>query len=299
MPTHDLHPRGLFSATPTPLDAEGEPDHAALLAHARALLDRGCDGISVLGTTGEASAFSIAARKALLEALVAGGIAPHRLVPGTGLPAVAETVDLTRHALSLGVITMLMLPPYYFKEVSEDGLFAFFAEVIERVGDAQLRVVLYHYPAISGVPIPHGVIARLRDRYPACVTGIKDSSGDFANLEAMLDRFPGFAVLTGLDPLVLRLLQRGGAGCLTSMANLVPEDLALIVKGHADPAQAEAVAAAQARVAAVHARATAFAPIACLKALLAAQTGHGGWSRLRPPLVPLTAQERAQLLEAA
>lgn len=299
MPTPDLYPRGLFSATPTPLTEEGAPDHAALLGHARRLLERGCDGLSVLGTTGEASAFSLGERKALLEALVEGGIAPDRLVPGTGLPAISETVDLTRHALSLGVTTVLMLPPYYFKAVSEDGLFAFYAEVIERVGDARLKVMLYHYPAVSGVPIPHRVIERLRERYPDCVTAIKDSSGDVANMETMLDRFPGLAVLTGIDPLVLPLLNRGGAGCLTLMANLMPEDLALIVGNHADPEQAEGVAAAQARVTAAHARATRRDPIASVKALLAAESDRESWDRLRPPLLPLTAQERAELFRAA
>ncbi|MFD0936383.1 dihydrodipicolinate synthase family protein, partial [Methylobacterium trifolii] len=216
MPPHALHPRGIFSAAPTPLTADYRPDHGLFLDHARRLLEAGCDGISLLGTTGEANSLSLPDRKALLEAVVAGGIAPGRLMPGTGMAALTDAVDLTRHALSLGVATVLMLPPFYYKAVTDEGLFAAYAEVIERVADPRLRVVLYHYPQVSGVSLSHALIGRLRERYPAIVTGIKDSSGDFDNLTAMVERFPGLAVLTGADPLVLPLLRAGGAGGITA-----------------------------------------------------------------------------------
>jgi 4-hydroxy-tetrahydrodipicolinate synthase len=293
-----LHPRGVFSAALTPLDADLAPDHAAFVAHAKHLLEQGCDGIAMLGTTGEANSFTVAERQALLEATVAGGIAPDRLLPGTGVAALPDTIALTRHALSLGVTTVVMLPPFYYKGVSEEGVFAAYAHVVERIGDARLRIVLYHIPPMSAVPIGFGVIERLRARYPGTFTGIKDSSGDLANMQALVAAFPGLAVLAGADPLMLPLLQAGGAGCITATSNLVASDLAFVFRHHADPARATAVEAAQARIVAARNRASRFPQIASLKLLLADRTGQPGWHRLRPPLLPLT-QAEADALRSA
>ena len=293
-----LHPRGVFSAALTPMDADLAPDHAAFVAHAKRLLDQGCDGIAMLGTTGEANSFTVAERQGLLEATVAGGIAPDRLLPGTGVVALPDTVALTRHALSLGVTTVVMLPPFYYKGVSEEGIFAAYSHVVERIGDTRLRIVLYHIPPMSAVPIGFGVIERLRARYPGTFTGIKDSSGDFANMQALVAAFPGLSVLAGADPLMLPLLKAGGAGCITATSNLVAADLAFVFRHHADPARAAEVEAAQARIVAARNRASRFPQIASLKLLLADRTGQPGWHRLRPPLLPLTPAE-ADALRAA
>ena len=293
-----LHPRGVFSAALTPMDADLAPDHAAFVAHAKRLLEQGCDGIAMLGTTGEANSFTVAERQALLEATVAGGIAPDRLLPGTGVVALPDTVALTRHALSLGVTTVVMLPPFYYKGVSEEGVFAAYSHVVERIGDARLRIVLYHIPPMSAVPIGFGVIERLRARYPGTFTGIKDSSGDFANMQALVAAFPGLSVLAGADPLMLPLLKVGGAGCITATSNLVAADLAFVFRHHADPARAAEVEAAQARIVAARNRASRFPQIASLKLLLAERTGQPGWHRLRPPLLPLT-QAEAEALRSA
>lgn len=293
-----LHPRGVFSAALTPMDAGLAPDHAAFVAHARRLLDQGCDGIAMLGTTGEANSFTVAERQALLEATIAGGIAPDRLLPGTGVAALPDTVALTRHALSLGVTTVVMLPPFYYKGVSEEGVFAAYSHVVERIGDSRLRVVLYHIPPMSAVPIGFGVIERLRARYPGTFTGIKDSSGDLANMQALVAAFPGLSVLAGADPLMLPLLQAGGAGCITATSNLVAADLAFVFRHHADPARTAEVEAAQARIVAARNRASRFPQIASLKLLLADRSGEPGWHRLRPPLLPLTEAE-ADALRAA
>ena len=295
MPEIDLEPRGLFCAAPTPLTRDYRPDHAAFVAFARRVLAEGCDGVSLLGTTGEANSLTLGDRKALLEATVAAGIAPARLMPGTGMPALADTVDLTRHALSLGVTAMLMLPPFYYKSVSEEGLYAAYSEVIERVGDPRLRIVLYHFPQVATVAIPHGLIGRLRERYPSIVTGIKDSSGDLANLTTMVERFPGFAVMTGADPLVLPLMRAGGAGAITACANVAAADLAFILRHHADPAAVTAVAAAQARLLHVNERCTRYAQLASTKALVADATGDETWVRVCPPLTALTEAERAEI----
>lgn len=293
-----LHPRGVFCAALTPITEAFAPDHALFVAHCQRLLAEGCDGIAMLGTTGEANSFSSDERRALLEAVVAAGIAPDRLLPGTGVAAVSETVALTRHALSLGVTTVVMLPPFYYKGVTEDGLFAAYAEVVERVADPRLRAVLYHIPQMSAVPIPFPVIARLRAAYPDTFTGIKDSAGDLAHMEALVAAFPGLAVLAGADPLMLPLLRKGGAGCITATSNLVAADLAFVFRHHADVGRAVEVEAAQARIVAARNRASRFTQIASLKLLLADRVGQPGWHRLRPPLLPLTPAE-ADALRAA
>src|SRR4051794_2718261 len=223
--TPDLYPTGVFCAALTPLDANLEPNREAFVGHCQRLIADGCAGIALLGTTGEANSFSTTERKALLEAAVEAGIAPSQLLPGTGVTALSETVDLTRHAVSLGVTTVVMLPPFYYKGVSDDGLFASYSEVVERVGDDRLKVILYHIPQFSAVPITFGLIERLRAHYPSVFVGIKDSAGDLSNMEAMVERFPSFAVLAGADPLMLPLLKKGGAGAITATTNLVAKDL--------------------------------------------------------------------------
>jgi len=289
------HPTGVFSAALTPLAADLSPDHASFLTHCRYLLDEGCTGIAMLGTTGEANSFSAKERMALLEAVVAGGISPDRLLPGTGVAAFSETVELTKHALSAGVTTVVMLPPFYYKDVSDDGVFAAYSEIIQRIADDRLRVVLYHIPQFSAVRISHDVIARLLAAYPNTITGIKDSAGKIDNMIAMVERFPGFSVLAGADPLLLPLLRAGGAGCITATSNLVARDLAFIAQNFSDAARAADVDAAQARVVATRNRASKFAQIASLKAMTAERTGLPGWRRMRPPLLALTAEELAAL----
>jgi 4-hydroxy-tetrahydrodipicolinate synthase len=293
----DIRPKGVFCAALTPLDADLAPDHTVFVQHCRYLLSEGCDGIALLGTTGEANSFSGAERKALLEAAVGAGIAPSQLLPGTGVPALTETVDLTRHALSLGATTVVMLPPFYYKDISDDGLYASYSEVVQRVADPRLKIVLYHIPQMSHQPIPHAVIARLCAAYPATIIGIKDSSGDFANMTAMIEKFEGFAVLAGADPLLLPLLKKGGAGCITATSNLMARDLAYVFR-HFEDGDA-ALDAAQQRIVKARERASMFPQIATLKALLAQQTGHTGWHRLRPPLAPLSHENVDKLFATA
>jgi 4-hydroxy-tetrahydrodipicolinate synthase len=292
----DIRPKGVFCAALTPLQADLSPDHTVFVQHCRYLLSEGCDGIALLGTTGEANSFSGAERKALLEAAIAAGIAPSQLLPGTGVSALSETVDLTCHALSLGVTTVVMLPPFYYKDIGDEGLYASYSEVVQRVADPHLRIVLYHIPQMSHQPIPHAVIARLRAAFPATIVGIKDSSGDFANMTAMIEKFENFAVLAGADPLLLPLLKKGGAGCITATSNLVARDLAYVFR-HFNEGDA-ALDAAQARIVKARERASLFPQIAALKTLLAQRTGHAGWHRLRPPLVPLSHENVDKLLAA-
>ena len=283
--------KGVFCAASTPVTATGEVDTARFISHAKNLLADGCNGLAVLGTTGEANSFSIAERKALLESAVASAISPDHLLPGTGLCALADTVELTQHALSLGVTQVVMLPPFYYKNVSDDGVFNAYARIFDSIADERLRVILYHIPQMSAVPISNALIERLLKAYPNTVVGIKDSAGDFANMQAMLKAFPGFSVLAGADPLMKPLLEAGGHGCITATSNLVGKQLATVFAHFADPARAAEVEAAQARIVAVRNISNKYVQIPAIKSLIANRYGDAGWTEVRPPLVKLTREQ--------
>jgi 4-hydroxy-tetrahydrodipicolinate synthase len=287
--------RGVLAPVITPFTADLQPDAVRIARHCRWLAARGV-GLAVFGTNSEANSLTVAEKLALLDALCDAGIAADRMMPGTGCCAFPDTVELTRHAVRRGCAGVLMLPPFYYKGVSDDGLFASYAEVIERVGDARLRIYLYHIPQVSQVPLGLALIERLVARYPGTVAGIKDSSGDWGNTSAMLERFAarGFDVFAGSESFMLATLRAGGAGCISATANVNPADIAKLATAWRTP-QAEAQQAALDRVR------TAFqqAPmIPALKAAVAHFSGDEAWATVRPPLVALTAAERARLRDA-
>ena len=280
---------GVNCAAATPVLPDGRPDLRLFAAHCRALLTEGAHGLAILGTTGEANSFGAADRMALVDAAVASGIRGDQLLPGTSACNVAETVAMTRHAVQNGARACVLLPPFYYKGASDEGLFRFYAQVIEGVADARLKILLYHIPQVAQVPISHDLIARLLAGFPGLVVGIKDSAGDLANMQAMVERFPGFCVLAGADPLLLPLLQMGGAGCITATSNLRSDALRVVFDGWQDPARADAVAAAQARINDWRTLTNAYVQLPTVKTMLARSRGDLGWLNVRPPLVPLTA----------
>jgi 4-hydroxy-tetrahydrodipicolinate synthase len=190
---------------------------------------------------------------------------------------------------------VVMLPPFYYKGVHDDGLFDFYARVIEGVGDPRLRVLLYHIPQVSAVPITLDLIERLIAAFPGIVVGIKDSAGNYDNMQAIIDRFPGFAVLVGADPLLGRLMRAGGAGAITSTSNLVARDLATVYRWAREPSHAAEVERAEARINAYRTLANSYVQIPTVKAMLAILTGDEGWNRPRPPMLPLTAAELVEI----
>ncbi|MFQ5774799.1 MAG: dihydrodipicolinate synthase family protein [Kiloniellaceae bacterium] len=283
-------PGGVFAAALTPLEDDLAPDHEALVRHYRWLLLHGCDGIVCLGTTGEANSFSLDERLALLEAL-AGTELPAKLIVGTGCCAVPDAVRLTKTAIAIGAAGVLVLPPFYYKGVSDDGLFAAYAETIERVGDPRLRLYVYHFPKMTGLDLSLDLVGRLIEAYPRTVVGLKNSSGDWDNIAAMLRAFPGFDVFAGSEEFLLPSLRLGGPGCMSATVNvLAPQTAELYAEW-----QGEGAEALQERLSALRRTIGKFPPIAAMKAMLARRSGAPAWRRVRPPLVPLGAADEARL----
>jgi len=292
---NDERIRGVLAPVVTPFTRDLEPDGVRLARHCRWLITRDV-GLAVFGTNSEANSLTVAEKRRLLDAVLHAGLPPARMMPGTGACAFPDTVELTRHAVEAGCAGVLMLPPFYYKNVSDDGLFASYAEVIERVGDARLRIYLYHIPPVSQVPITLALIERLLERYPGVIAGIKDSSGNWDNTAAMLERFQprGFDVFAGSETFLLATLRAGGAGCISATANVNPQAIARLAGNWRMP-DADAQQQALDAVRAVFQK---LPMIPALKAAVAHWSEDPAWGTVRPPLVALTAEQRRELVGA-
>jgi 4-hydroxy-tetrahydrodipicolinate synthase len=287
---------GVFAAALTPLQADGGLDLDGFERLLEFLSQRGCHGALLFGTTGEGPSFSPLERLAALQRAAAWrqDHPDFRLLAGTGTPSLAETAELTRAAFDLGMDGVVTLPPYYFRKVSDDGLFAWFAQVIRQSVPAQGAFFGYHFPNVSGVPLSIELLFRLKDAFPEQFAGIKDSSGDPQHALALGQRFGAdLVVLTGNDGLFSLALQQQASGCITAMANLYSPDLRRLWDAF-QAGDLATVALAQQRLAdarAVMDRYPPFPPL--LKALLARQYGFPRWP-VRPPLLDLSPQAAEQ-----
>ena len=276
---------GVNAAVLTAMRADLSVDLDRMAAHCRWLLEHGCNNLGILGTTGEANSLGVAERLAVMEGTVERGIPAAKLLPGISTPALTDTVLLAKRAASLGCRGVLALPPFFYKNPSEDGLFAWYSEVIQRLGGATL-IYLYHFPAQSAVPITIPLIERLLRAYPGAVKGIKDSTGDFANTRTYVDHFAkdGFEVYCGDDGHLHQLLQIGGAGSISAASNVSSAVNAQVYAGWDTPAGA----AAQQVLSALRAAVTSAALIPGLKSLVARHTGDAEWLNIRPPHLRLS-----------
>jgi 4-hydroxy-tetrahydrodipicolinate synthase len=288
-------PKGVLAAVLTPMDEDLKPNHQAFAAHCHRLLAAGCHGLSVFGTTGEANSLSVNERLAALEGLVDSGVPVERLLPGTGSCALTDTVRLSRAALEAGAAGVLVLPPFYYKRVGDDGLFRFFAEVVERVGDDRLRLYLYHIPQMTGIDLGLPLISRLVDAYPGVVVGTKDSSGDRERIMTLCREFPDFSVLAGTETLLLETLRGGGEGCISATVNVTSRLARRVHDAHASGKDDEAEAL-QERLTHVRMSIEAYPVIPALKQLLARLTGDEEWRNIRPPLSGLDERRTKDLL---
>lgn len=275
----------------TPFQRDLSPDPKRLIAHCRWLLERNC-GLAVFGTNSEANSLSVDERLGLLDLLLDAGLDPKRMMPGTGCCALPDTVRLTSHAVAHGVGGVLMLPPFYYKGVSDEGLYRSFSQVIDRVGDDRLRVYLYHFPQMSAVPFSIDLVGRLRDAFPGIVVGMKDSSGDRAHLEAVMLAFPGFGMFAGNETLLLANMRAGGAGCISATANVNPAAIDRLFQRWRDE-DAEAI---QASLNDVRLAVQQFTLVPALKKILSHYAADPEWNRLRPPLVELSEADGKKLI---
>ena len=285
---------GVLSPVVTPFGKDLAPDAARFVRHCKWLLAGGCSGLAVFGTNSEANSMSVEEKLQLLEALVADGVPAAALMPGTGHCALSDSVTMTRRAVQMGCGGVLMLPPFYYKGVSDEGLYRNFAEVIERVADNRLRLYLYHIPPVSQVSITLTLVERLLKKYPGVVAGLKDSSGDWSKTKAMLDAFAksGFDVFAGSEVFLLENMRHGGKGCITATGNVNPGPIDQVYRNWR-AANADAL---QAGITATRKIVQKVPMIPALKAIIAHFANDPAWRTVRPPLVELERDQEEGLI---
>lgn len=284
---------GVLSPVVTPFNKHLGPDADRLISQCQWLLSQNV-GLAVFGTNSEANSLSVEEKIALLDRLVGSGIDPLRMMPGTGCCALTDSVRLTAHAVQLGCAGTLMLPPFYYKGVSDDGLFRSYAEIIERVGSSALRIYLYHIPPIAQVGISLDLIERLIKAYPDTVVGIKDSSGDWNNTQSMLQRqWDDFRIFCGSETFLLQTMQGGGAGCISATANVNPAAIHELYTEW----QSENAGELQQDLDDIRDQVMAYPMIPALKSLVAHFTGQPEWAIVRPPLVELDTARSKELVD--
>ena len=286
---------GVLCPVVTPFKDDLSPDPERLVQHCRWLLSQNV-GLAVFGTTSEGNSLSVEEKISLLDQLVDAGIESSRLISGTGHCALADTVKLTAHAASLGCAGVLMLPPFYYKDVSDDGLYRSFAEVIERVGSHDLRVYLYHIPPIAQVGISPQLVERLVTQYPETVVGIKDSSGNWDNTDTLLQLgLDDFSIFVGSESFLLRNMRHGGAGCISATVNINPAAIHELYENW----QSENAEKMQADLDAVRSTVEKYAMIPALKSIIGDLHGQAQWETVRPPLLAALADDqKSELLDA-
>ncbi len=284
---------GVYAASLTPLNENLNIDHKLFVKHTEWLLNNGCDGVLIMGTTGEANSFGVEERIEALDALLAGGIPGNQLLVGTGCCAITDTIKLTKHALTCNVGGALMLPPFFYKNIDDDGLYNYFEQVIQKVNNEILRIYLYHIPQMSGVFFKPDVIERLIYKFPGQIAGIKDSSGDWNNTKLIHDSFSDFKVYAGNERFLLDILKIGGAGCISATANIncgVASEL--YREGNNNAANG-----LQNKLNLFREVMEKSPMIPALKQVMAEITNQKEWLRMRPPHVPLQKQKVVELLK--
>ena len=283
---------GIWPALLTPLNADLSIDHSRLAAHCKNLLASGCTGVTPFGTTGEGPSFSMAERKHTLDQLIKNGVPAAQIMVSTSCAALPETLALTRHAVSAGAHGCLVLPPFFIKGVSDEGIIDSYRYVIDGMADAglldRLRLYLYHIPQVSGVGLSHHVIALLKKMYPETILGIKDSQCDTAHSVALADAFMKvLTVYVGYEPDLPELSRRGSTGAISGLANFMPRLVGRLVM----QPDAPSTSGERDRVVKLLDLLDGYSLVPALKGVMAALTDEEAWLRVRPPLVALTSDQ--------
>ena len=283
---------GLWPPASTPFRADGSVDETRMVKHSRTLLADGATGLAILGTTSEANSLTLDERRRVIDVHVEAGIDAGALLPGVGACAIDDAATLVRHAGELGAAGVLLLPPFYYKKVSDDGLFAFVARLIDRAGAKVPRIMLYHIPPVAMVGWSIELVGRLRNAFPGVIVGMKDSSGDAEHTRKMIEAHPGFAVFPGAEVYLLKALNWGSPGCISASANINARGIRRLLDQWREPA-AERI---QEELNAVRKAVESRVMIPALKAVLAKRYADPAWRHVRPPLVEISAAAEADLL---
>jgi 4-hydroxy-tetrahydrodipicolinate synthase len=284
---------GVLAPVVTPFGDDLRPDIERLIAHCRSLLEVDC-GLAIFGTNSEGNSMSVEEKIDIIDALIDAGLPPERMMPGTGACALPDAVALCAHVARRGCGGGLALPPFYYKTATDEGLFAFFSELVQRVGDDRLKLYLYHIPPVAGIGFSLDLYERLINAYPETVVGTKDSSGDNAHTQLLLDRFPGWGIFPGNETNLAAFVRAGAVGTISATCNVNAAAIVDLYR-NADAPDADE------RQAAVNAVRGAFAKypmIAAMKAIIADRRGDPVWRNLRPPLTPLGAEDTGALKTA-
>ncbi|MEQ9426489.1 MAG: dihydrodipicolinate synthase family protein [Cyclobacteriaceae bacterium] len=275
--------KGVYAASITPLKNDLSVDLKKLVSYNKMLLANGCDGVVIMGTNGEANSFSVNERRDILTHCIKGGISAQKIMFGTGCCALPDTVELINHALGLGVNNLLVLPPFYYKGVSDQGVYDYYKVLIDTINDQSVNIYLYHFPRLSGVSFSHDLIERLINDFPNEIVGIKDSTGDFENMLAMIQRFPGFNVFSGTETHLTETLKNGGMGAVSGTVN-VTHNLAGMVYNNSSSHEADKL---QGRLSQVRKICEKYPLIPLMKLLRSQIDEDDTWLIMRPPIVPL------------
>lgn len=272
-------PLGVLTASLTPMNNDLSVNHGALVAHIQHLLDNGSDGICLLGTTGEANSLSLAERLKVIDKVIEGGINPENLLIGTGCCAYPDTIELTKLAVTSGAGGVLMLPPFYYKGLTDEGVLDYFKLVVDGVADKNLKIYLYHFPKMTGVPFTISLVEKLVKTFPGIVVGMKDSSGDWKGMQTMQMAIPEFRLYAGSETFLLDTMRIGGAGCISATANATIKLIADLYKNwesdNSNQLQENLTKVRQAF------EVTSF--VSGLKYLMAQWTKDNNWLNIRPP----------------
>jgi 4-hydroxy-tetrahydrodipicolinate synthase len=279
---------GLSAALITPFRADGAVDLPRLLRHARYVLDEGCDSVTLFGTTGEGFSIGMRERAAMIGALLAGGVEAAKLNAGVTATTVVDAVEQSRLALDFGARGLLLAPPFYFKGPDDEGLFAWFSDVIDGIGADARGIILYHIPGQTAVPLSVALVDRLKRAFPGVVAGVKDSSGEGATAEAFLAAHGELAILVGDERQLAGAMRKGAQGSICGLANLAPGLLRDVIHGRNDnPLVTPLVDLV-----------VSYPVMPAVKALVANIHGDNEYARMRAPLVGLPEKDRAALVNA-
>ncbi len=287
MPFSEQRIGGVCAAALTPVDERGQPDHAALVAHCRRLLASGCDAINLLGTTGEATSLAVDARLAAMQAVAGSDLPVDRFMVGTGAAALADARVLTRAAVELGFGGALVIPPFYYKDIGDDGVFTYYDRLIAELGDPRLRLYLYHFPQLSGLGFSPSLVARLAEAFPQTIIGLKDSSGVAGYADSIVAACPALDVFPSSESTLADARARGYAGCISATANISAPLAARVWAGSRDSATA---------LTAIRSAIVRHPIVPAVRAVTASLLADESWLRSIPPLVKLDSAVAARLV---